>query len=63
MSHPSHCTLHQEGFPLENTQGSLQSGVPGSNSETHGGSVMAWVAISWYSIRLVPSLPFIAELP
>jgi hypothetical protein len=28
-----------------------------------GGSVMVWAAISWYSILLVPLLPFMAELP
>jgi hypothetical protein len=27
-----------------------------------GGSVMVWVAISWYSVLLVPLLPFMAEL-
>jgi hypothetical protein len=27
-----------------------------------GGSVMVWAAISWYSILLVPLLPFVAEL-
>jgi hypothetical protein len=27
-----------------------------------GGSVMVWAAISWYSILLVPLVPFIAEL-
>jgi hypothetical protein len=27
-----------------------------------GGSVMVWTAISWYSIVLVPLLPFMAEL-
>jgi hypothetical protein len=26
------------------------------------GSVMVWAAISWYSILLVPLLPFMAEL-
>jgi hypothetical protein len=30
--------------------------------EHRGGSVMVWAAISWYSILLVPLLPFIAEL-
>jgi hypothetical protein len=40
-------TLH-----LENTLGSLQSGMPGSNLETGagGGSAMVWAAISWYSV-------------
>jgi hypothetical protein len=28
---------------------------------TRGGSVMAWAAISWYSILLVPLLPFMVE--
>jgi hypothetical protein len=46
----------------ENTQGSLQSRMPGSNSETWEGSIMVWAAISWYSILLVPLLPFMAEL-
>jgi hypothetical protein len=32
-------------------------------TEKHGGgSVMVWPAISWYSILLVPLLPFTAEL-
>jgi hypothetical protein len=35
--------------------------MPGSSSETRGGSVMVW-AILWYSILLVPLLPFMAEL-
>jgi hypothetical protein len=47
---------------LENTQGSVQSGMPGSNSDTGGGYVIVWAAISWYSILLVPLLPFMAEL-
>jgi hypothetical protein len=34
--HPSCCSLHQEEFTLRNTQGSLQSRMPGSNSETWG---------------------------
>jgi hypothetical protein len=33
-THPSSCSLHQEECNLENTQGSLQSRMPGSNSET-----------------------------
>jgi hypothetical protein len=32
MNRPSRCSLHQE----ENTQGSLQSGMPSSNTETRG---------------------------
>jgi hypothetical protein len=47
---------------LENIQGSPQSGMPGSNSETQGGSVMVWAAILWYSILLIPLLLFMAEL-
>jgi hypothetical protein len=49
---------------LENTQGSLQSEIPGSNSETWegGSSVMVWTGVSWYSILLVLLLPFMAEL-
>jgi hypothetical protein len=27
-----------------------------------GGSVMVWAAKSWYSILLIPLLPFMAEL-
>jgi hypothetical protein len=53
----------RKSLRLENTRGSLQTGMPRSNSETRGGSVMVWAAISWYSILLVPLLlPFIAEL-
>ena len=37
------------GFCLENAQVSLYFWMPGSNSETWGGSVTIWVAISWYS--------------
>jgi hypothetical protein len=49
---------------LENTQRSLQSGMPGSvTTVQHGGSsVMVWTTISWYSILLVPLLPLMAEL-
>jgi hypothetical protein len=39
---------------LENTQGSVQSGMPGSTVKHEGGSVTVWAAISWYSILLVP---------
>jgi hypothetical protein len=62
MSHPSGCSLHQEEFVFGEHPRSPQSGMPGSNSETRGGSVMVWTAISWYSILLVPLLTFIAEL-
>jgi hypothetical protein len=41
----------RESLCLENTKGSLQSC-----------SVLVWAAISWYSILLVPLLPFMAEL-
>jgi hypothetical protein len=41
----------RESSRLKNTQGSLQSC-----------SVMVWAAISWYSILLVPLLPFMAKL-
>jgi hypothetical protein len=34
MSRASRYSLHQDEFGMENTQGSLQSGKPGSNSET-----------------------------
>jgi hypothetical protein len=47
---------------FENTQGGLQCGMPGSNSEKGGSSVMVWAAMSRYSILLVPLLPFMAEL-
>jgi hypothetical protein len=47
---------------LENTQGALQSGMPGSNSETWVDSVIVWTTILWYSILLVPLLPFMAKL-
>jgi hypothetical protein len=52
----------RKSLRLENTQGSLQSVMPGCNSETRGGSVMVWAAISWYSILLVPLLLFMTEL-
>jgi hypothetical protein len=41
----------RESLHFENTQGSLQSC-----------SVMVWAAILWYSILLVPLLPFMAKL-
>jgi hypothetical protein len=47
----------RKSLRLENTRGSLQSGMPGSNSETREGSVMVWAAVSWCSILLVPLLP------
>jgi hypothetical protein len=46
---------------LENTEGSQQYGMPGS-SETRGGSVMVWAAISLHSILLIPLLPFTAKV-
>jgi hypothetical protein len=46
----------------ENTQGRLQFVMPGSNNKIGEPSVMIWAAISWYSILLVPLLPFMAEL-
>jgi hypothetical protein len=51
----------RKSLHLENTQGSLQSGMPGSTVKHGGGSVMVWATISWYSIQLVPLLPFMAE--
>jgi hypothetical protein len=47
---------------LENTQGSLQSQMPGSTVKHGADSMMVWAAISWYGILLVPLYPFIAEL-
>jgi hypothetical protein len=49
---------------LENTQGSLKSGMTGSvpTVKHRGGSVMVWAAVLWYSTLLVPLLPFMAEL-
>jgi hypothetical protein len=44
---------------LENIKGNLQSGMPVSNSETGGRSVMVWTVISWYSILPILLLPFI----
>jgi hypothetical protein len=52
----------RKSLRLENTKGNLQSKIPGSSSETRVGSVMVWAAVSWYSILLVPLLPFMAEL-
>jgi hypothetical protein len=34
MSHPLRCSLHRKSLHLEDTQGNLQSWMPGSNSET-----------------------------
>jgi hypothetical protein len=36
MSRSSHSSLHQEEFTFGKTEGSLKSGMPGSNSETRG---------------------------
>jgi hypothetical protein len=56
-----HAVPHiRKSLRLVKTQGSLQSGMPGSNSETGGGSVMVWAVISWYSILLAPLLPIMA---
>jgi hypothetical protein len=46
----------------EHPKKNLQSEMPGSNSETRGSSLIAWAAISSYSILLVSLLPFTAEL-
>jgi hypothetical protein len=50
----------RKSLRLENTRGSLQFGMPGSNSGTRegGGSVMVWATMSWYSTPSVPLLPF-----
>jgi hypothetical protein len=60
----SSCSLHQEELRLENAQGSPQSGTSGSvPTVKHGeGFVMVCVALSWYSVLLVPLLPHMAEL-
>jgi hypothetical protein len=52
----------RKSLNLENTKGSLQFGMPGSNGKHRGGSVMVWEAILWYGMPLVPLLPFMAEL-
>jgi hypothetical protein len=60
-----HAVPHiRKSLRLENIQGSLQSGMPGSVPKVkHGvGSVMLCAAISCYSILLVPLLPFMVEL-
>jgi hypothetical protein len=36
--------------------------MPGSNSETWGGSVMFWTAVSWYNILLISLLTIMGEL-
>jgi hypothetical protein len=55
-------TYIRKSLRLENTQRSLKSGMPASNSETHGRFCDVWAGISWYSILLALLLPFMAEL-
>jgi hypothetical protein len=62
MSRPLRCSLHQEELTFGENPRKIQSGIPGSNNETRGGSVMIWAAISRYNAVLVPLLPFMAEL-
>jgi hypothetical protein len=41
----------RKSLRLENTQGSLQSGIPGFSNETWGlVTVMVWAATSWYFV-------------
>jgi hypothetical protein len=50
-----HTVLYiRKSLHLVNAQGSLQSGMSGSSSETQVRFVMVWAAMSWYSILLVP---------
>jgi hypothetical protein len=57
-----HVRYIRKSLRLENTQGSLQSGIPDSNSETMISSVVVWAGISWYNILLAPLLPIMGEL-
>jgi hypothetical protein len=52
----SRCNYIRRSLRLENTQGSLKSGKPGTNSETQGRSVMVWAALSWYSASPIIAL-------
>jgi hypothetical protein len=47
---------------MENTQGSLQSGIPGSSSETQESFCDGLGSKIMLQIPLVPLLPFMAEL-
>jgi hypothetical protein len=55
-------TYFRKRLHFENTQGSLQSGMPGPRRKHGGGSLKVWAVISWYSFMLAPLLPFMAEL-
>jgi hypothetical protein len=60
-----HAVPHiRRSLRLENIQGSLQSGMPGSVPTVKhvGGFMKVWAAVSWCSILLVPLLPLKAKL-
>jgi hypothetical protein len=44
MSRPSRCSLHQEEFMFREDRSKPTIRMPGSNSETRGGSVMVALA-------------------
>jgi hypothetical protein len=46
----------RKSLRLDNTQGSLQSGMPGSTVKHGWDSVMVWAAISWYSVGSIIAL-------
>jgi hypothetical protein len=56
-SFPLFPTSNRKSLRLEDTQGSLQSGMRGSNSETRGRFCHGLAVVSWYNILLVPLLP------
>jgi hypothetical protein len=60
LNHPLRCSMHQEDFTYVWRTPNPECLVL---TMKHGeGSVMVWATISWYSVLLVPLLPFMAEL-
>jgi hypothetical protein len=62
LHHDLQWSIVPKSLRFDNTQGSAQPGIPGSNHETWGESLMVWAGISWCNILLVTLWPFIGRI-